>query len=829
MTYDHKAVEPKWSKMWQEQHTYEPNRSNVSSGKGATTPDTTSKTPFYNLMMFPYPSAEGLHVGNMYAFSGADIFGRFNRMQGKDVFEPIGLDGFGIHSENYAIKIGKHPAEQAKVSEKNFYRQLSSIGNGFSWDERLETYDPEYYKWTQWLFIQMYKKGLAYKASSQVNWCPSCKTVLADEQVEDGKCERCKSEVERKEAKQWFFKITDYADRLLTNIESLKWPEKIKIAQRQWIGKGKGLSIDFTVDCLEEPITVWTKFWETIFGVTFLVLAPEYPLLAKLQIPKNKKSEVDAYIQAAKNKTEQQRKIEAGEKTGVFTGVYAVNPVNNEKVPVWIADYVLSGVGTGAVMGVPAHDERDFVFATKYQLKVKQVVSYEDKKLDDAVRLGKKSAEQDGKLVNSGEFDGQQAWGDGKTAMAEWMCSKKIASWQTTYHLRDWLISRQRFWGPPIPMVECSKCGWQPVPESQLPVELPFIQDYKPTGDGKSPLEKADDSWLYTTCPTCQGKSKRETDVSDTFLDSSWYFLRYPSLDAATASTQPFDPEITKKWLPVDAYIGGAEHAVLHLLYARFVTMALKDWGHLSFEEPFPFLFGHGLIIKDGAKMSKSKGNVVNPDEYIEKFGADTLRTYLMFLGPYDQGGDFRDTGIAGMYRWLQKVWRLYDEKGFAKETSKALQAKLHKTIKKCTRDMAEFKFNTCIALLMECVNLWTESAECISKTDAESFLRLLAPFAPYMTEELYQTKFTSGEFVSIHTSGWPTYNESLTQANVVEVVVQVNGKVKARLSLPAEVAKDKAVLEKTAMADIKVAQLLEGKTIKKIIVVPGKLVNVVI
>jgi len=816
MTYDHKTVEPKWSKAWQDNHTYEPNRK-------------TAQKPFYNLMMFPYPSAEGLHVGNMYAFSGADIYGRYQRMQGNDVFEPIGLDGFGIHSENYAIKIGKHPADQAQVSEKNFYRQLSSIGNGFSWNERLETYDPEYYKWTQWLFVQMYNKGLAYKASSQVNWCPSCKTVLADEQVEDGKCERCKSQVERKEAKQWFFKITEYADRLLTNIESLKWPEKIKIAQRQWIWKAKGLSIDFKVEGLEKPITVWTKFWETVFGVTFLVLAPEYDLVPKLPIPAEKKDEVNAYVQAARNKTEQQRKIEAGDKTGVFTGVYVVNPVNGEKVPVWIADYVLSGVGTGAVMGVPAHDERDFAFAKKYDLKIKQVVSYADKKLDEAVRLGKQPAEQEGVLVNSGAFDGKSAWGEGKTEMAEWMCAQKYANWQTTYHLRDWLISRQRFWGPPIPMVECSKCGWQSVPEDQLPVELPFIQDYKPTGDGMSPLEKADDAWLYTTCPLCGGKAKRETDVSDTFLDSSWYFLRYPSLDANTASTKPFDPEMTKKWLPVNAYIGGAEHAVLHLLYARFVTMALKDWGHLEFEEPFPFLFGHGLIIKDGAKMSKSKGNVVNPDEYIEKFGADTLRTYLMFLGPYDQGGDFRDTGIAGMYRWLQKVWRLYDEKAFAKETTKALQSKLHKTIKKCTCDMAEFKFNTCIAAMMECVNLWSESAECISKPDAESFLRLLAPFAPYMTEELYQSKFSSGTFVSIHTSGWPTYNDSLTQEENLEVVAQINGKVKAKLSLTADVARDKVLLEQAVQSDAKVRQLLTDKTPKKVIVVPLKLVNFVV
>ena len=817
-SYDHKTVEKHWSKVWLDQRVYEPDLHSP-------------KNPFYNLMMFPYPSAEGLHVGNMYAFTGADIYGRYQRMQGKDVFEPIGLDGFGIHSENHAMKIGKHPVEHAKTTEANFYRQLSSIGNGFAWEERLETYDPEYYRWTQWLFVQMFTRGLAYKASSLVNWCPLDKTVLADEQVEDGKCERCKTLVERKEAKQWFFKITEYADRLLTNIEDLNWPEKIKIAQRQWIGKAKGLSISFPVEDLKQPITVWTKFWETVFGVTFLVLAPEYTLVNQLPIPKEKKAEVDAYVKASKNKNEQQRKIEAGEKTGVFTGVYATNPVNGQKVPVWIADYVLSGVGTGAVMGVPAHDQRDFEFAKKYDLQIVQVVRYADEQLNALVKDGKNSAEGEGLLVNSGAFDGKQAWGDGKKEMADWMCKQGFATWQTTYHLRDWLISRQRFWGPPIPMVECAKCGWQAVPEEQLPLELPFIEDFKPTGDGKSPLGKAPDSWLYTTCPKCGGKAKRETDVSDTFLDSSWYFLRYPSLHTKTASKKPFDPAMTKKWLPVNAYIGGADHAVLHLLYSRFVTMALKDWGYLEFEEPFPFLFGHGLIIKDGAKMSKSKGNVVNPDEYIEKFGADTLRTYLMFLGPYDQGGDFRDTGIAGMYRWLQKIWRLFTEK-VGTQTSPKLLAKLHKTIKKCSSEMAEFKFNTSIAAMMECSNVWIEEGEIMAKDDAQKFLGLLAPFAPYMTEELYQTIFAKAgtkNFSSIHRSSWPTFSEELTKDSILEIAIQVNGKFKTTVSLKATELVDTTQFEKLVLAHPKVQSLLNGKTVTKTIVVPNRLANFIL
>ncbi|HKY74200.1 MAG TPA: class I tRNA ligase family protein, partial [Patescibacteria group bacterium] len=536
-------------------------------------------------------------------------------------------------------------------------------------------------------------------------------------------------------------------------------------------------------------------------------------------------------IRAAKNKTEQQRKVEAGDKTGIFTGVFAVNPVNGAKIPIWIADYVLSNVGTGAVMGVPAHDERDFDFAKKFGLELIQVVSYDDKKLDAQVREGKVAVEADGVLVNSGQFDGKHAWGDGKETMAEWMCKQGYAEWQTTYHLRDWLISRQRFWGPPIPMVECKTCGWQPVPEDQLPVELPYIEDYKPIGDGMSPLEKAPENWRKTTCPKCHEVAVRETDVSDTFLDSSWYFLRYPSLHTKTASTKPFDPAITKKWMPVNAYIGGAEHAVLHLLYSRFVTMAMKDWGLLEFEEPFPFLFGHGLIIKDGAKMSKSKGNVVNPDEYIDKFGADTLRTYLMFLGPYDQGGDFRDTGIAGMYRWMQKIWRLFQEKVSQDQSSTTvIRVKLHKTIKKCTADMSHFKFNTCIAALMECANTWSEEQERMSKADAGLFLRLLAPFAPYMTEELFQANFAKkkDEFQSIHLQLWPEYDESLVFEDVVEIAVQINGKVRQTISVSVADSKNKDILEKKALSDPKIGLLLSGKKTEKIIAVPGRLVNIV-
>lgn len=795
-----------------------------------------SNTPYYNLMMFPYPSAEGLHVGNVYAFSGADIYGRYQRMQGKDVFEPIGLDGFGIHSENYAIKIGKHPAEQAKVSEKNFYRQLRVIGNGFSWEERLETYDPEYYKWTQWLFIQMFTHGLAYKASAKVNWCPSCKTVLSDEQVEGGICERCKSEVERREANQWFFKITDYAQRLLDNIEDLRWPEKIKIAQRQWIGRKEGINIKYTIKGTNRTVTCFTTRPDTNFGATFIVVAPEAEIVqdiltGKLDVPAGVEKELSAYVDAASHKTEQQRQVEGKKKTGVFTGLYAVNQLNGYEMPVWVSDFVLAGFGTGAVVGVPGHDLRDFQFAQAFGIPVIRVVVGEGGDTSD-ITQEKQVQEENGTMVNSEFLNGMDIHAATEKIM-DYMVEKGYGERSVSYHLRDWLISRQRFWGPPIPMVECKDCGWQPVLEEQLPVELPYIENYKPAGDGKSPLEHAPKSWLYVPCPVCGKKAKRETDVSDTFLDSSWYFLRYPSLNAKNAQTRAFDAAVTKTWLPVDSYIGGAEHAVLHLLYSRFVTMALKDWKFLDFEEPFPFLFGHGLIIKDGAKMSKSKGNVVNPDEYIEKFGADTLRAYLMFLGPYDQGGDFRDEGIAGMYRWLQRVWAMFHNSEKIGSTSTlAARKKLHKTIKKCTTDIAAFKFNTAIAAMMECMNTWNQEGEALEKNDALSFLKLLAPFAPFMTEEIYQTILQVEKkkgFHSLHTELWPTFNSDLLEEEQVQIAVQVNGKLRDILTVNADRISGRKEVERMALSLEKVISSLNGKKPKKTVYVEGKVFNLVV
>ncbi|MCD8484811.1 leucine--tRNA ligase [Candidatus Woesebacteria bacterium] len=762
--------------------------------------------------------------------------------------------------------MGRHPAEQAQISEENFYRQLGMIGNGFAWDHRLETYDQEYYRWTQWLFAEMFRHGLAYQAEAKVNWCPNCKTVLADEQVEDGQCERCKTEVVRREMTSWYLKITEYADRLLDNIDhyewtdahgekhvGLDWPKKVTIAQKNWIGRSTGLDIDFAVSdespAAGETITVWTKFWETVFGVTYLVLAPEHELVEKMTTAEQQ-AVVAEYLEKAQNKTEQERK-ENREKTGVFTGSYVINPVNGQKVPVWVADYVLTDVGTGAVMGVPAHDSRDFEFAKKYDFEIIQVVAYEDAEINAAVAQGERSHEGEGSLVNSGDFSGQDAWGAGKQAMKDWMIEQGFARIRTDYHLRDWLISRQRYWGPPIPMVfseEAAKQGigevdgipgWFAAENDSLPVVLPHLDEYKPEGDGTSPLDNAPEDWkkVQINHPKFQGEGVRETNVSDTFLDSAWYFLRYPALNRADANETPFgqvneDPS----WFPVDAYIGGAEHAVLHLLYARFITMVLYDWGLVPFEEPFPFLFGHGLIIKDGAKMSKSRGNVVNPDEYIQKYGADALRTYLMFLGPYDQGGDFRDSGMHAMYKWLARVWETVKSVSKDAKTDADFASQLHQTIAANTSEMAQLKYNTCIARLMELVNLWREGKS-VSPEDAVAFLQLLAPFAPYMTEALYQdmsadfdiqTSSADG-FTSIHTSAWPAVDESKIQTQSVVIAVQVNGKLRDTMTVPTESANDKAWLESQARELPLVQKYLEEGTERKVIVVPGKIVNFVV
>ena len=883
MSFDHKEIEKKWKKIWEEQGTNQ-----VDLKK--------AKKPFYNLMMFPYPSAEGLHVGNMYAFTGADIYGRYKAMQGYDVFEPIGLDGFGIHSENYAIKIGKHPKEQAKVSEKRFYKQLSRIGNRFSWDNRLETYDPEYYKWTQWLFIKMYENGLAYRKKSLVNWCPSCKTVLSDEQVEGGVCERCKTETEKKETYQWFFKITDYAQQLLDNIDKIDWPDKIKMAQRNWIGRKEGIDITYEIQSKSSErkrgselspsdltVTCFTTRPDTNFGATFVVLGPEHKLVKKLA-KVNKK--VKKYVDEALKKSEIERIAEGRKKTGVDTGLVAINDLNGREMPVYITDFVLGHVGTGAVVGVPGHDVRDFEFAKEFGLKVIRVVVAKDGDKSEITKV-EQVQEKEGVMINSEFLDGMDIHkAIGK--MMDYMEEKKQGKRVVSYRLRDWCISRQRYWGPPIPMIFCEACAKRATPESKqvplrsgtkrvtnagwysekienLPVELPDVEDYKPTGDGKSPLAKASKDWLEVKCPKCGGKAKRETDVSDTFLDSSWYFLRYPMISAssnsrsdfprasqpenqlAAISSMPFDKEITRKWQPVDAYIGGAEHAVLHLMYSRFVWMALRDWGYIPKdfsrsndrgssalepgEEPFPFLFGHGLIIKDGKKMSKSRGNIVNPDEYWDKYGVDALRMYLMFVGPYEQGGDFRDTGMVGMRRFLDRVWRLYEElriknKELRIKTTPKLKVKLEQTVKKVGEDLAGFHYNTAIAALMGLVNVWKKDKQKMGKEDAKRLVKIMAPLAPYVSDELW-SKLGGKE--SVHSQLWPEFDKTKAEGEKVTVVVQVNGKLRGQMEVSREEAEEKGKMLKMAQELEMIKKHVASKKVVKEIFVPGRLVNLVV
>ena len=749
--YDFKKIEKKWTSVWLKDKVYEP--FDLAQGKpdldlpriGRGKP----KNPFYNLMMFPYLSAEGLHVGNVYAFVGADIYGRKKRMEGFDIFEPIGLDGFGIHSENYALKTGKHPKEQAKISKKNFYRQLNMIGNGFSWDERLETYDPEYYKWTQWIFVQMFKNGLAYRKKSSVNWCPKCLTVLADEQVLGGECERCGTKVVKKELEQWFFKITDYAERLLSDLDKIDWSERVKIAQKNWIGKSEGALIKFKImgsKFSAGELEVFTTRPDTLFGCTYVVVSPEHPLIQEYEnAPRPKEElgitnfeEVKKYAGEAKKKTSEERISEGREKTGIeLKGIKAVNPANKEEIPVWVADYVLAGYGTGAIMAVPAHDERDREFAEKFNLPISNA----------------------------------------PLADKEEVIKKVEGRVQINYHLRDWLISRQRYWGPPIPMIFCKKCDWQPVPEKDLPVLLPDIKNFNPTGTNKSPLATVEE-FIKTKCPKCGGEARRETDVSDTFLDSAWYFFRYPDVKN---KKEPFSKKTIKKWLPVDMYTGGAEHAVLHLLYTRFITKVFHDWGLIDFDEPFKKFRAHGLLIKDGAKMSKSKGNVVNPDEYIKKFGADVLRMYLMFLGPFAEGGDFRDESIAGIDRFLNRVWNLW-QKIKDENDSKVSETILHQSIKKVGEDIEKLHYNTAISQLM--ILLSGLEKGCGEKS-FKTFLKLLAPFAPFITEELWGGK------TSIHKSEWPEYDEKKTKEEIKTIIVQINGKVRDKFEAANDISED--------------------------------------
>jgi leucyl-tRNA synthetase len=822
--YDPSEVERKWQQRWEERRT------NLFAEADLRA----AERPYYNLMMFPYPSAEGLHVGNIYAFTGADVHGRFRRLLGEDVFEPIGFDAFGIHSENFALKQGVHPMDLIPANIANFTRQLRRIGGMFDWDHSVDTTDPTYYKWTQWIFLQLFKAGLAERKEAPVNWCPSCMTVLANEQVIAGRCERCDTPVEQRRIAQWFFRITDFAQRLLDNLEWMDWSETTKKAQQNWIGRSEGAELRFPLlppgtgvgarpeaEVIEGPmIRVFTTRPDTVFGATYMVLAPEHPLVGEITTPEQRAA-VDDYRDRAARQDLVARKLETKEKTGVFTGAHALNPATGEPIPVWIADYVLMEYGTGAIMAVPGHDQRDFDFARAFVLPIVRVVAGPGA---DAGTPLEEAFDGHGTLVHSGQFDGLPV-AEGKRRIVDWLETKRLAEWRINYRLHDWCISRQRYWGPPIPIVYCERCGPVGVPEDQLPVVLPRVENFKPDDTGVSPLAR-DSEWFETTCPQCAGPARRETDVSDTFLDSGWYFLRYPSTDF---DDRPFDADITRTWLPVDAYIGGNEHAVLHLLYSRFLTMVLHDLGHLTFEEPYTTFRAHGLIIREGAKMSKSKGNVIVPDPIIDEHGADTFRLYLMFLGPFEEGGDYRDEGIQGPWGFLHRVW---DTVVSAQDgpVDPAVEGKLHRTIRQLSQQLPDLQYNTSIAALMEYLNVLRSGGRRASRAEVEPLVIMIAPFCPHIAEELWEGLGHQGSIFDRPQGGarWPTWDESKTLEQSVAIAVQVNGKLRATIQAARGASKEE--VEAMARADQNVARYLDGGAqVRRVVYVPERLMNFVV
>jgi len=801
MRYDHRAVEAKWRQVWEERGYHEPDLDAAAR-------------PYYNLMMFPYPSAEGLHVGNVYAFTGADIHGRYKRMCGYDVFEPMGFDAFGIHSENYAIKIGDHPRTLIRRNVRNFREnQLKRIGARFDWAHQVNTTEPEYYRWTQWVFIRMFEQGLAYRKKAAVNWCPSCMTVLADEQVIADRCERCDALVTQRELDQWFFRITDYAERLHQNLDTIDWSEITKTAQRNWINRSEGALLRFQIDGRDDHLEVFTTRPDTIFGATYMVMAPEHPLVDELTAS-DRRDEVAAYRAQVRETTQEERVAEDRPKTGVDIGAHCINPATGERIPIWIADYVLWGYGTGAIMAVPAHDERDFAFATTFGLPIREVISPDGESHElEAAYIGP------GVMINSPPFDGTPS-AEGMSKVTQHLAERGLGEPHIEYRLRDWCISRQRYWGPPIPMIHCKQCGPVPVPEEQLPVILPDLEDFAPDDSGRPPLARAEE-WVNVPCPQCGAPARRDADVSDNFLCSAFYFLRYPSVGMDHVA---WDPERTRRWLPVDMYIGGNEHACLHLMYTRFLTMALYDAGLVPFEEPFRKFRAHGLLAKDGAKMSKSKGNVVNPDELLDSMGADTLRLYLMFCGPFQQGGDWRDEGIAGMRRFVERLFNLVMEGEIVDTPVEGdLERVMHAAIKKVGEDLDGLRYNTAIAATMELSNAIRDSG--VAQREAvETLLKLVAPLAPFVTEELWHALGHEG---TIHDGPWPEYDPAKLVADTVDIPIQVKGKLRGTVTVPTG-ASEQEVLE-AARSIPAIATQLEGKEIRKVIFLPGKLMNIVV
>lgn len=814
--YDHKGIEKKWQDHWEEKGVFK-------------TSDDPTKKKTYILDMFPYPSGAGLHVGHPEGYTATDIVARKRRMEGWNVLHPMGFDAFGLPAENYAIKSGVHPQESTWTNIANFRRQLKSLGFSYDWSREVNTASPEYYRWTQWLFLLLYKNGLAYKAHAPVNWCDSCHTVLANEQVEDGKCERCKNPVIQKELSQWFFRVTKYADRLLEGLDRIDWPHKIKAMQVNWIGRSEGAEISFrgvssamrsgeagdaAVTEQEYDIAVFTTRPDTLMGVTYVVLAPEHPLVSRL-VSDDRRAVVEAYVRAARGKSELERTGTDQEKTGESLGVSVRHPLTDELIPVWIADYALANYGTGAVMGVPAHDDRDYAFAKKHGLPIKTVI---------APPTGAPAAATDeaytkaGVLVSSGEFDGLSS-GDAKRKIIDTLDARGLGGSRVQYHLRDWLISRQRYWGAPIPIIYCDDCGEVPVPEADLPVVLPTDVDFRPTGE--SPLARSA-SFHDVKCPSCGKAARRESDTMDTFVDSSWYYLRYPS---SNDTERAFDSHAVNYWCPVDLYVGGAEHAVLHLLYARFFARVLHDQGLLPFEEPFTALRNPGLILgEDGSKMSKSLGNVINPDDVVEEHGADTLRLYEMFMGEFDEVKPWDTKGISGVRRFLDRMFTMTHDLVHKKSDSTApdLQRVLHKTIKKVSEDIESFKFNTAISSMMILLNQW----QAIGGGDARfvgTFLKLLSPFAPHLAEELWSV---IGHKSSIALEEWPSYDPALVKDEIVKIIVQVNGKLRDHLTVAAGTGEEE--LKAQALACAKVAPHMQGKTIVRVVTVQDRLVNIV-
>ena len=809
--FPHESIETKWQQRWRETNLYKVD-------------DDDPRPKWYELTMYPYPSGD-LHVGHWYAMTGADIHARFRNMQGYNVLHPMGFDAFGLNAENAAIERGIHPHSWTMDNIKRMRDQLASMGPMYDWDREVVTCIPEYYKWNQWFFLQFYKNGLAYRDFAPVNWCPSCVTVLANEQVIDGACERCDTVVTHRDMNQWFFRITDYAEELLDQ-SKMDWPERINTMQTNWIGKSEGVEFKFDIsehNLDTKSLVTFTTRIDTVYGVTFVVLAPEHPLVGALT-SSSQKGAVTDYINKARKASEVERLATDREKTGVFLGSYCVNPLTEDRIPILIGDYVLNTYGTGIVMGVPAHDERDFIFAKKYDLPIKVVVSPKDwdgGELDEAYL-------NPGTQVNSSQFDGLNST-EGKRLIAEHIEASNLGTRTINYRMRDWLISRQRYWGTPIPMVYCDDCGVVPVKEEDLPVLLPEDAEFLPTGE--SPLA-VHDKFVNTACPECGKPSKRETDTMDTFVDSSWYFLRYAS---PKHSESAFDEKSAELWNPVDQYTGGVEHAVMHLLYSRFFVKATRDLGLIKYDEPFKRLFNQGTIIYKGAKMSKSRGNVIAPDDYVDVVGADTVRTYLMFIGPWEQGGEWNDSGINGAARWLNKVWDVshIDPTTFAansdSDTEKNLNRLLHKTIMRVGEDIEKFKYNTAISALMQFTNALGED-KLSEKIDYEQWLNLtrnlymmMAPIAPHLSEELWEK---SGMKSSVHIQEWPKYDANLAKDDEITLVVQVNGKVRAKISASANITEVEA--NEIAMEDPGVQKHTQGLEIRKVIYVPGKLLNIV-